>query len=221
MRRARLIVIGGAVLYSTWLIASLLGSELSPLTSFVSEVGASGQPYAKLFRATDLLSGTALVVAGALAWRAARPAPWTARGALIGVLILGAATMCDALMPLSCTPTADAACAAREAAGLVPFTHVGHAVSSGIAGFGGVVAVLGWALWRGSEGADGRTPLPRRFDGARLALGAGLAFLLATAWTLAAMLEPALYLGLAQRAQIIALTLWLVLVALPPRARPH
>ncbi|KXO98273.1 DUF998 domain-containing protein [Tsukamurella pseudospumae] len=211
MRRARLIVIGGAVLYSTWLIASLLGSELSPLTSFVSEVGASGQPYAKLFRATDLLAGTAFVVAGALAWRAARPAPWTARGALIGLLVLGAATMCDALMPLSCTPTADAACAAREAAGLVPFTHVGHAVSSGIAGFGGVVAVLGWALWRRGSG----------FDGARLPLGAGLAFLLATAWTLVAMLEPALYLGLAQRAQILALTLWLVLVALPPRARPR
>ncbi|MET9328733.1 DUF998 domain-containing protein [Tsukamurella sp. NPDC003166] len=221
MRRARLILIGGAVLYSAWLIAPVLGSELSPLTSFVSEVGASGQPSAKLFRATDLLAGTAVVVAAALAWRAARPAPWAARGALLGLLVLGAATMCDALMPLSCTPTADAACAARELAGQVPFTHLGHAVSSGIAGFGGVVAVLGWARWRGTEGAGGRSPLLRRFDGARLALGAGAAFLLATGWTLLAMLAPALYLGLAQRAQILALTLWLVLVALPPRARPR
>ncbi|NKY19687.1 DUF998 domain-containing protein [Tsukamurella spumae] len=219
-------MIGGAVLYSAWLIAPVLGSELSPLTSYVSEVGASGQPYARLFRATDLLAGTALVVAAALIWRAAprattRAGTAAARGALLGLLVLGAATMCDALMPLSCTPTADAACAARELAGQVPFTHLGHAVSSGIAGFGGVVAVLGWALWRGAEGADGRTPLLRRFDGVRLTLGAGVAFLLATAWTLLAMLEPALYLGLAQRAQILSLTLWLVLVALPPRARPR
>ncbi|KXP11749.1 hypothetical protein AXK57_21080 [Tsukamurella pulmonis] len=217
MRRARLILLAGTVLYSAWLIAPLLGSRLSPLYSYVSEAGAAGQPNAAFFRATDLLAGTAFVVAAALALRAARPVPRLALIALAGLLILGAATMGDALLPLSCTPTADAACAARESAGLVPWTHVGHAVSSGIAGFGGVVAVLGWGLWRRS-GADGRTP---GFDGARLALGLGALHLLATAWTLAAMLEPALYLGLAQRTQILTLTLWLALLASSPRAQRH
>ncbi|WP_336669557.1 DUF998 domain-containing protein [Tsukamurella sp. USMM236] len=209
MRRARLILLAGCVLYSAWMIAPLLGSELSPLYSYVSETGSVGQPNAQFFRATDLLAGTAFVVAAALAHRAARPVPKLALVALVGLFVLGAATMCDALMPLSCTPTADAACAAREAAGQVPLTHVGHAVSSGIAGFGGVVAVLAWGLWRRSSG----------FDGARLPLGMGVAYLLATAWTLAAMLEPALYLGLAQRSQVLTLTLWLVLLATSPHAR--
>ncbi|CAM3722149.1 DUF998 domain-containing protein [Tsukamurella ocularis] len=209
MRRARLILLAGAFLYSAWMIAPLLGSQLSPLYSYVSEAGAAGQPYAQFFRATDLLAGTAFVVAAALGHRAARPVPRLGLVALAGLLILGAATMCDALMPLSCTPTADAACAAREAAGQVPLTHVGHAVSSGIAGFGGAVAVLGWGLWRRGRG----------FDGARAALGMGVAYLLATAWTLAAMVEPALYLGLAQRTQVLTLTLWLVLLALSPLAR--
>ncbi|MCS3779509.1 DUF998 domain-containing protein [Tsukamurella ocularis] len=212
MRRARLILLAGCVLYSAWIVAPLLGSQLSPLHSYVSETGSVGQPNAQFFRATDLLAGTAFVVAAALAHRAARPMPKLALVALVGLFVLGAATMCDALMPLSCTPTADAACAAREAAGQVPLTHVGHAVSSGLAGFAGAVAVLGWGLWRRSSG----------FDGARLPLGMGMAYLLATAWTLAAMLEPALYLGLAQRSQVLTLTLWLVLLATSPQARrPH
>ncbi|WP_306664033.1 DUF998 domain-containing protein [Tsukamurella paurometabola] len=211
MRRARLILLAGTVLYSAWMIAPLLGSRLSPLTSYVSEAGAVGQPNALFFRAADLLAGTAFVVAGALCHLALRPVPKLGLVALAGLFILGIATMCDALMPLSCTPTADAACAAREAARQVPLTHVGHAVSSGIAGFGGVVAVLGWGLWRRSTGTG--------FDGARLLLGMGVTYLLATTWTLAAMLEPALYLGLAQRTQVLSLTLWLVLLATAPRPR--
>lgn len=211
MRRARLVLIAGAVFYSAWLIAPLLGSQLSPLTSYVSEVGAAGQPRAVLFRATDLLAGTCFVVGAALLWRAARPASRLALIALTGLVVLGASTMGDALMPLSCTPTADAACAAREAAGLVPLTHVGHVVTSGLAGFGGVIAVLAWGALRRASG----------FDGARLALGVGVAFLVATTWTLAAMTVPDLYLGLAQRLQILTLTLWLTLLALPLHDPPH
>lgn len=231
MRRARLILLAGTVLYSAWVIAPLLGSRLSPLYSYVSEAGARGQPHAALFRATDILAGTAFVLAAALAHRAARPVPRLALAALAGLFVLGAATLCDALMPLSCTPTADAACAAREAAGQVPWTHVGHAFSSGIAGFGGVVAIVGWALWRWNvarPGAAAREPgtaargagsaVGPRFDGARLPLILGALYLLATAWTLIAMLEPALYLGLAQRAQVLTLTLWLVSIAASPRA---
>ncbi|GAB3133940.1 hypothetical protein GCM10027289_24700 [Tsukamurella serpentis] len=203
MHRARLVLLLGAAFYSAWIIAPLLGSTLSPLHSYVSEVGAAGQPYAQLFRSTDILAGTCFVIAAALAWRAARPTALWPRLGLIGVIVLGTATICDALMPLSCTPTADAACAAREAAYQVPLTHMGHAVSSGIAGFGGVVAVLAWWLWRRRTG----------FDGARARLAVGAGFLVTTVWTLAAMPAPVLYLGLAQRLQIITLTAWLVLSA--------
>ncbi|TWS21498.1 DUF998 domain-containing protein [Tsukamurella asaccharolytica] len=221
MRRARLILLAGTLLYSAWVLAPLLGSRLSQLHSFVSEVGAAGQPNAQFFRATDLLAGTAFVVAAALGHRALRPVSVLGLITLAGLVAFGAATMLDALMPLSCTPTADAACAAREAAGHVPFTHVGHAFSSGIAGFGAVVAVLGWALWHRSEtkARSAGQGAGRAFDGARLTLGMGVAYLVATAWTLAAMVQPNLYLGLAQRAQVIAITLWLVLLATSPRVR--
>ncbi|WP_019201405.1 DUF998 domain-containing protein [Tsukamurella sp. 1534] len=221
MQRARLVILAGAVFYSAWIIAPLMGSRLDPLRSYVSEVGAAGQPHAVFFRCTDLLAGTCFVVAAALWWRAAGRPSLPGRIALCGVLLMGAATMCDAALPLSCTPTADPACQARELAGQVPFTHVAHAFSSGLAGTGGAIAVLGWLAWLRR----------RRPDGAALpAVVTGFVFLIATVWTVAAMAPsslgfeaPELYLGLAQRLQIASITLWLVLMAvtrLPPPRRP-
>lgn len=217
MRLARLVIIAGAVLYSAWIIAPLLGSDLSPLHSYVSEIAAQGEPYALLFRSTDLLAGTSFVVGAVLCGRLGAPLSLYARLSLFGVVIMGASTICDALMPLSCTPTADPACLAREQAGLVPFAHVAHGFTSGLAGTGAVVAVVSWIVWRLREKPD--TAHPSTVAAAAVASGV---FVIATIWTLAAMAMPGhLYLGLAQRLQIVSITMWLVLLAasqLRPRA---
>lgn len=132
MQRARLVIIAGAIFYSAWIFAPTMGSRLNGLRSYVSEVAATGQPYAHFFRGTDLLAGTCFVVGAALWWRAARPSSRFAWGWMAGMIMLGVGTISDALLPLSCTPTSDAACAFREANGEVPFTHLAHAYSSGI-----------------------------------------------------------------------------------------
>ncbi|GAA1011475.1 DUF998 domain-containing protein [Tsukamurella strandjordii] len=220
MQRARLVIIAGAIFYSAWIFAPTLGSTLNGLRSYVSEVAATGQPYAQFFRATDLLAGTCFIVGAALWWKAARPESRFAWAWMGGMIVLGAATMCDALLPLSCTPTADATCAYREANGQVPFTHLAHAYSSGLAGTGGAVAVLAWGAWLLRGGHDGalRTVRPVTV----VAFFAGLTYLIASVWTLAAMAitDPDLYLGVAQRLQIAGLTVWLVLIALPIPVRP-
>lgn len=231
MQRARLVIIAGAVFYSAWIFAPTMGSRLNGLRSYVSEVAATGQPYAHFFRATDLLAGTCFVVGAVLWWRATRTRSRFAQAWFGGMIVLGAATMCDALLPLSCSPTGDAACAYREASGLVPFTHLAHAYSSGIAGTGGAVAVLAWGTWVLRGRCDGALSTARPLTVA--AFAAGSTYLIASVWTLAAMAisDPDLYLGVAQRLQIAGLTAWLVLIALPvpasgrapdpPAARRH
>nr|WP_236245272.1 DUF998 domain-containing protein [Streptomyces sp. CC210A] len=122
----------GAVTYSAWLLETVLGTGLDPVQSYVSELAATDQRLGVLFRTTDLVSGLLVLTAalGALARSERRPltvAGWAA------LALFGAATAADSRLPLSCTPTADAACAAREDSGDVPFTHLAHAVSSSLA----------------------------------------------------------------------------------------
>lgn len=220
MRRGRILVVAGALWYSAWILAPTLGSHLNGLHSYVSEVAATGQPYALLFRATDLAAGLCLTVGTVRWWRATRRPGWTGHAVFAGILVLGVATMADSLLPLSCTPTADAACAFREQSGSVPLTHAAHAWSSGIADTGAAIAVIAALWWLATVG---RGRLAR--TGLAAVLWSTAAFGVGTAWTLAAIAwhHGPLLLGLAQRLQIVGLTAWLIAVAtaeLPRGAAP-
>lgn len=52
-----------AVLYTSWVGAALANPDLSPITSYVSELAANGQPFARLFRALDGMAGLAIAAA--------------------------------------------------------------------------------------------------------------------------------------------------------------
>ncbi|MEU2114468.1 DUF998 domain-containing protein [Streptomyces sp. NPDC016459] len=142
--------------------------------------------------------------------RAARtPQLW----ALVGwgaLVVFGAATAVDSRLPLSCAPTADPACAARETAGLVPATHTAHAVSSGLAMTGALVALV--AL----------TVAARRYGRLRPLARAGPVLvvleLAATVWTLAAVAafeagRGIWALGAGQRLQVLLIAVWLGVLA--------
>ncbi|MEV7276690.1 DUF998 domain-containing protein [Streptomyces sp. NPDC093111] len=218
----------GALAYTAWVLEVVVRTGLDPVRTYVSELAAADQPLGGLFRATDLTAGL-LVLAGALTGLAAtarpRPAgpagtswarrepgprrPWLRVGWL-ALALFGAATAVDSRLPLSCTPTADPECAARETAGLVPATHTAHAVSSSLAMAGALTAIVAltlaarrYGLWR---------PLARTGP-VLVALE-----LLATAWTLAAVAafeagKGLWSLGAGQRLQVLLVAVWLAVLA--------
>ncbi|WP_373306937.1 DUF998 domain-containing protein [Streptomyces longisporoflavus] len=200
----------GAVAYSAWLLEAVLGTPLSPVNSYVSELAALDQPYGTLFRTTDLAAGLLILAgaAGALLWLPRRW--WTVVG-WAGLALYGAATAVDSRLPMSCAPTADALCEARERAGLVPLTHTAHVVSSSVAVTGALVGMAALTLAARRYGT-----LPS------LVRPAGLLLLLlelaATVWTLAAVAAfDAGYgtwaLGMGQRLQVLLIAGWLGLLA--------
>ncbi|MEU9293174.1 DUF998 domain-containing protein [Streptomyces sp. NPDC048266] len=210
----------GAAAYTAWVLEVLVDTGLDPVRTYVSELAASDQPLGGLFRATDLAAGL-LVLAGATVRllqrrntrtgsRGARGrAPWDLVG-WIALLVFGAATAVDSRLPLSCAPTADPVCAARETAGLVPATHTAHAVSSTLAMTGALVAMT--ALTAAARHHGRPRPLARTGP-VLVALE-----LAATGWTLAAVAafeagKGTWALGAGQRLQVLLVALWLAVLA--------
>ncbi|MEU6863604.1 DUF998 domain-containing protein [Streptomyces sp. NPDC046876] len=204
----------GAAAYTAWVLEVVLSTGLNPIETYVSELAARDRPLGGLFRATDFTAGLLVFAGGLLALlRAARDPdsrrPWSLLG-WAAITLFGAATAADAWLPLSCTPTVDPVCAARETAGLVPATHRAHAVSSSLAMTGALVGIV--ALTVAARRYRRHAPLAR-YGPALVALE-----LLATAWTLTAI---ALFtagrgtwaLGAGQRLQVLLVALWLGLLA--------
>ncbi|MEU7068866.1 DUF998 domain-containing protein [Streptomyces narbonensis] len=218
--KAAAVLLGlGALAYTSWVLEVLVRTGLDPVRTYVSELAAADQPLGGLFRATDLVAGL-LVLAGALAGLAASGGRgrW-ALGGWIALAVFGAATAVDSRLPLSCAPTADPECAAREDAGLVPATHMAHAVSSSLALTGAIAAMI--ALTVAARRYGHWRPLARH--------GPALVVLelAATAWTLAAVAafeagKGTWALGAGQRLQVLLVAVWLaVLAASLVRGRPR
>ncbi|MFB6835975.1 DUF998 domain-containing protein [Streptomyces sp. NPDC056361] len=214
-RAAAVLLALGALAYTAWVLEVLVRTGLDPVRTYVSELAAADQPLGGLFRATDLTAGL-LVLAGAATGLAAAvrrghpPRERWALGGWIALAVFGAATVADSRLPLSCTPTADPECAARETAGLVPATHTAHAVSSSLAMTGALAAMV--AL----------TAAARRYGHWRALARTGPALvvleLAATAWTLAAVAafeagRGVWSLGAGQRLQVLLVAVWLAVLA--------
>ncbi|MGW5862559.1 DUF998 domain-containing protein [Streptomyces sp. NPDC055239] len=203
----------GAVAYSAWVLEPFLGTGLSPVSSYVSELAARDQPYSTLFRTTDLTAGL-LILAGAVGALLWLPRRWGTVVGWAGIALFGAATVVDSRLPMSCAPTADAVCEARERAGLVPGTHAAHVVSSSVAVTGALVGMVVLTLAARRYGA-----VPSLADPLGLLLVLlVLLELAATTWTLAAIAAfDAGYgtwaMGVGQRLQVLLIALWLGLLA--------
>ncbi|MEV0371584.1 DUF998 domain-containing protein [Streptomyces sp. NPDC050636] len=212
-RAAAVPLLLGATAYTAWVLEVVVSTGLNPVQAYVSELAAADQPLGGVFRATDLVAGL-LVLAGALTAlltleRRSCRRPWTTAG--WGALALfGAATAVDSRLPLSCAPTSDPACAARETAGLVPATHTAHAISSSLAMVGALAALV--LLTFAARRYD-RWPLLGRFGPPLV-----LAEFAATFWTLASVAafttgKGTWALGAGQRLQVLLVALYVALLA--------
>lgn len=202
--------IAAGVVYSAFLVTPLLGTELDPGRSYVSELAALDQPHGAAFRAVDAVVGIVVVVAGVHVARSSGLA--AVRWAGIALGLFGLATVLDVAAPMTCAPSADAACAAAEASRSTLAFGV-HEVSSVLANGAAIAAVALLATARSRDRPPDRPASPA--EGALL-----IGLLLVAAPGLVVVLEEGVGLGLhgvigwVQRVQVLALSAVLVTIGL-------
>ncbi len=209
-----------AVSYSSWILEFPLHTKVDVVDGYVSELSAADQPSHWLFSAGDLVAGAlmAAVAAGCLAGLPRRA--WSVAGWSF-LLLFGVSAIGDALFSMDCAPSTDTACALRERAGRVSFSHRFHDVTSSLVIVAGIAALLCLSI---AARRYGWWPALARW-----------AWVLAATETVTALATLVLmylgiWLGLAQRVQISVLCLGLLLIAWallaragekPPAAAPR
>jgi hypothetical protein len=201
----------GAVLYSNWLLEIVFTRRLPNPHEWISELAALDQPHGEWFRGGDRATAIICLIAAAAALVGARGGRWSRIGWwLVGVFAVATAldsTVCN----MVCAPSSDAACAAREASGAVPIGHQLHLLSSSIAVVASILSMIFFVV------ADSVEPTPasvRRVGRYMLA-----AVMTTQIWT---GIDFAIdrgnassgQVGLAEQAELIATTGWLIYVAL-------
>lgn len=182
-----------ALLYSCWLLELVLPTGLSSVDSYVSELLAGDQPFRWLFRATDLLAATCVLLAA----RRLRT-----RVIAVPLLVFAAATVADTMLSLDCAASVDALCRYRETVGAVSLGHRLHEVTSVLTFVSALVAAVGLAHHT------------RRWD-AWLVAG-----LLTTTGVLSVVLANQPGAGLVQRVQLLTVAAGLLLGARRTRWPP-
>ncbi|MGW4479814.1 DUF998 domain-containing protein [Rhodococcus triatomae] len=213
-RRTRTIVVAsillGAVLYSSWLLELVLPTGLDSSRAYVSELAALDQPYGLIFRTGDLLTGILLTVAAVLALTLQPRRILTTIGWL-GLAVFAISTALDSRMPLECSAHASPACAAREQAGLLDQARLAHALTSVGAATAAAVSVFAFIL------AAYRYRWPRWL--LWVGVGVVVTYMIGNVWTVFAIDmdgrgDEVWLLGYAQRLQLVAMTGWIVYLAL-------
>lgn len=96
--------------YNSWLFA-FVNPHPAPLSGYLSELAAAGQPFNWLFRSGDVVAGilfVAVAILGSRRWVRGfgRVAPWLA----LAVATAGGGTIADTIAHMPCAPTLDAGC---------------------------------------------------------------------------------------------------------------
>jgi hypothetical protein len=163
-----------AVCYSSFLLSPWTDAASSASSGFVSELEDPGQPFAWLYRTSDVVAGLGILVAAFVLWRLMAGRRWAAghRWVATGVALFaltGASSVLDAVTSMQCDPGTSAQCARNEhtTLGLISQLLALH-TDSGLLGFVGSAAgaaVLGVAV-------TGRWP---RWGRLQIALGIAMA----------------------------------------------
>ena len=113
----------GLVFDSCWLyLGPLLNLQNTTQGAFISELSATGQPYALLFRCMDIAAGLMWVIAASYLLRD----KLSLIGRLLGMVLLtiGSGDIIDALLPLNCSETLSAVCRHQNNTSLIDNIHL-------------------------------------------------------------------------------------------------
>jgi hypothetical protein len=204
------LLVVGAITYSSWIVDIWLHSGVDPLHGYVSELGAWDRPDGAFYRTADLVTAV-LVGAGGLLGLGTAAGLWSRLG-WWGVVIFAVSTALDSRVPMTCATSVRADCAARTANASLSETL--HAVFSTAASSAGLVSAVAFLF--AARVAGQKAWLRVLLVGAASLLG------VATLWTLLAVAiehDQIFYLGLAQRAQLLGISAWLVVTAVGAAAR--
>ncbi|MEY9258944.1 putative membrane protein [Brevibacterium epidermidis] len=195
--RPRWPLVAGVVIvvcYNSWLFA-FVNPHPAPLSGYLSELAAAGQPYHWLFRSGDVVAGVlfvAVAVLGKHRWarRFGRAAPWLA----LAVATAGLGTIADTIAHMPCAPTLDAGCRLLypQAPSGPGFTL--HTLTSTVVSLGFLASFV-LAAW-----GSGR---PRRY----LALGGIAAVLSLGSWVVETTAGTGE--GYVQAIQVLLVSLWI------------
>ncbi|WP_430334972.1 DUF998 domain-containing protein [Rhodococcus sp. ACT016] len=194
------LLIAGAVLYSSWVLAFFLNPGGNPFEGFASQLAATDQENGILYRSGDLLTGIVLTVAAVIGLTLTPRRFLTTVGWLaLGVFAVG--TIADSRLPLRCSKPA---CEATQ----VPLTHQWHALTSTVSVTAAVVSAVAFIIAIFVY----RAPRAMWWSG----LTVVVLFLIGTLWMLVGVDDPTgghYWLGFAQRVELLSMSGWMVLVA--------
>lgn len=194
------LLIAGAILYSSWVLAFVLNTGEGLFEGFASQLAATDEEHGILYRSGDLLTGIVLTIAALVGltirpWRFLTVVGWIA----LGVFAVG--TIADSRLPLRCSKPA---CEAAQ----VPLTHQWHALTSTLSVTAAVVSALAFIIAIYVY----RAPQAMWWAG----LTVVVLFLVGTLWMLVGVDDPSgshSWLGFAQRVELLSMSGWMVLVA--------
>lgn len=195
--------LAGAALYADWLVLQpTLGRHLSPVHSYVSELGALTRPNHPLVNVLDTLAGVLVLAFGLALVRLVPPSPPARAGAVL-LALSGAAAAADGAGPITCAPSVDAGCTAGGVALHAPVQDLVATAASvlDVVGSVGSMALLGLALSGTAWATTGRA-------GRRLA-----AFAVPLAVVVGVLGAWDVDVGLPQRALVVVQSAWLTVLA--------
>ncbi|MCA6096551.1 DUF998 domain-containing protein [Streptomyces sp. SCA3-4] len=192
---APLLLTMAAVVYNDWVLEFLLPTGLDARHSYVSELYAADQRFHGLFGSIEVVAAV-LVVTGALLARG--PAPGRlAKAGWWSLVAFGASSVADVVVPMRCAPSVESPCEA---------VNPWHTTTSALvhAALFASMALLVAAAATGRPGS----PLLRRWG--PWVLGSALLTALSTVGPLFG--RPGWH-GLTQRAHLLLVGVWFVLLA--------
>lgn len=209
-RIAALAIAAGGILYAAWFLQWIAPTDLSAVSSYISELSAADQPHHWIFRGTDLVAGILLIIGSIAALRSTTRTRWAVAG-WVSLALFGVSSISDSQSPMKCAETANARCARlgeldelglRD--NLHTFTSAGEDLFFGVAMI--CLMVVAWRI-----GAPSRLR--------RIATTVAVLIVIAWAWTTASAARFELrhidsFLGVAQRTEVTLMGVWLVLVSI-------
>ncbi|MEV6771067.1 DUF998 domain-containing protein [Nocardia sp. NPDC051030] len=189
--------------YSSWVLEFFLPITSDPTNTFLSQLAEKGAPFRWVFSTGDTVSGSMLLAAGLGGLLLFSRRRYSTIG-WIALACFGASTIADAQWPIQ--PEDPNSPKRYVDTGLFPQLHQIHALTSSLAVFSIYIAMIAFSV---AAFKYKRWPILRHTGLWVLIVGSAV-----TAWMLIADNLPGNYgLGIAQRIQVGAMSLWLIVLA--------